>query len=236
MPISPRTALMQLKNVSVTYKNGGLATRGLRDVTLQVYNGELTTITGSSGSGKTTLLRVIGGLRRVDVGRVRMSTRIDLYAQSDRSLSRYRNRTIGFIFQDYRLLSHYNVAENVMLPLKIGGFSNRHQSVLANQALDIVGLRAYKRRRVDRLSGGQSQRVCIARALAMRPRLLLADEPTGNLDSVRSAEIMDLFQRLKTQQGVSIVMVTHDRELASQADHLITIADGRVRQDSYAPQ
>lgn len=214
--------------------NGRRRTTVLHRVTFQVHDSELTTIVGPSGSGKTTLLRVIGGLSAPDSGTVSMGSQRYLYTQTDSALSGYRNRTIGFVFQDFRLLSHYNAMENVMLPLKVGGLSRRHQSALANRALDVVGLRAYKRRRVDQLSGGQSQRVSIARALAMRPKVLIADEPTGNLDSAQSAEIMDLFQRLRTQQGVSIVMVTHDRELAGQADHLITIADGRVRQDTYA--
>lgn len=230
-----RAAVIKVDDITKCFVNGGRRTTVLHRVNFQVRDSELTSIVGPSGSGKTTLLRVIGGLSAPDSGTVSMGGHSHLYSQTDTALSHYRNRAIGFVFQDYRLLSHYNAMENVMLPLKVAGLGRRAQIALANRALDVVGLRAYKRRRVDQLSGGQAQRVSIARAVAMRPKVLIADEPTGNLDSARTAEIMELFQRLRTQQGVSIVMVTHDLELASQADHLITLADGRVRQDSYAP-
>ncbi len=206
----------------------------LHHVSFRVRQGEITTIVGPSGSGKTTLLRVIGGLSKPDSGTVRMAENKNLYGQSDSRLSRYRNTTIGFIFQDYRLLAQYNAIENVMLPLMIAGLSRHEQRKRATVALQIVGLDAFRKRRVDQLSGGQEQRVGIARALAMRPTVLIADEPTGNLDSARGAEIMGLFLDLKRRQGISIVMVTHDEHLATRADHLIKIVDGRVQEDTYA--
>lgn len=229
------SAVVQLRNIHKEITNGRHRRQVLQSVNFQVFSRELTTIVGASGSGKTTLLRVIGCISPPDSGTLGMFSHPDVYAQGDSELSRYRNRTVGFVFQDYRLLNHYNVLQNVMLPMKVAGLNGRQQGLLARRALDVVGLTSFRSRRVDRLSGGQAQRVSIARALAMRPKLLIADEPTGNLDSVRTGEIMELFERLRARQGVSIVMVTHDRDLASQADHLITLVDGRVQRDSYAP-
>lgn len=229
-----RSAVFRLNNITVSYRNGGRRTQVLHNVNFHVRSHELTMIVGPSGSGKTTMLRVLGGLSAPDSGTVGTTEHRDLYAETDSNLSRYRNRTVGFIFQDSRLLSHYNAIENVMLPMKVAGLSAREQEARAARALEVVGLRGYKTRRVEQLSGGQGQRVGIARALAMRPRLLIADEPTGNLDRARSAEIMNLFLQLRTEHKISIVMVTHDRALATQADHLITIVGGRVREDIHA--
>ncbi|MET1005315.1 MAG: ABC transporter ATP-binding protein [Propionibacteriaceae bacterium] len=235
-PLMAKSTVMQLDGITKSYINGGKKNRVLHHVGFRVRVNEITTIVGPSGSGKTTLLRVIGGLAKPDSGTVRMTDAKDLYAMSDRKLSRYRNTTIGFIFQDYRLLAQYNAIENVMLPLMIAGLGKREQRRRADKALQLVGLHQYRKRRVDQLSGGQEQRVSIARALAMRPSVLIADEPTGNLDSARGAEIMELFTDLKGQPGISIVMVTHDDQLARQADHLIRIVDGRVQKDTYATE
>ncbi len=228
------STVIRLDRISKSYSQGGHRARVLHGVSFTASQGEITTITGPSGSGKTTLLRIIGGLSQPDHGVVKVKNK-DIYALSDRKLSAYRNREIGFIFQDYRLLPRYNAIENVMLPLMIAGLSKREQVARATRALRTVGLESVRSRRVDRLSGGQEQRVGIARALARNPTVLIADEPTGNLDTARGSDIMQLFKTLRSQHGTSIVMVTHDDQLAAQADHLIRVVDGRVREDLRAP-
>jgi putative ABC transport system ATP-binding protein len=227
-------AVIRLDRVSKSYSQGREKTRVLHHLSLRAQSGQITTIMGPSGSGKTTLLRIMGGLSQPDAGFVTVHGE-DLYASRDRALSEYRNASIGFIFQDYRLLQHYNAIENVMLPLMIAGVRKRERVKRATRALRLVGLESFRHRRVSHLSGGQEQRVSIARALAMKPAILLADEPTGNLDSARGADIMQLFRRLRTSEQLSIIMVTHDEQLAAQSDHLVTIVDGRVRDDIYAP-
>jgi putative ABC transport system ATP-binding protein len=233
IPPLTSSTVIRLDRVSKSFSHGGHKVRVLHGVSFTAQRGEITTIIGPSGSGKTTLLRIIGGLSHPDHGVVKVKNR-DIYALSDRKLSAYRNREIGFIFQDYRLLPRYNAIENVMLPLMIAGLSRREQVARATRALRTVGLEAVRTRRVDHLSGGQEQRVGIARALARNPTVLIADEPTGNLDTARGSDIMQLFRTLRSQHGISIVMVTHDDQLAAQADHLIRIVDGRVREDLRA--
>ena len=231
-PNSSRTVI-RLDRITKSYSNGRHKTRVLHGVSLTARRGEITTIMGPSGSGKTTLLRIIGGLSEPDHGVVTVKNQ-DLYSLSDRKLSRYRNSEIGFIFQDYRLLPSYNALENVMLPLMIAGLSRRQQKERARRALRTVGLASLAKRRVSHLSGGQEQRVGIARALARNPAVLIADEPTGNLDRARGADIMGLFHSLRSEHGITIVMVTHDEHLGAQADHLIKIVDGQVREDLHA--
>ena len=229
MPI-PGDPVARVRGITKGYSNGRRSTPVLHGLDLTISRHEITAITGPSGSGKTTLLRVLGGLSKPDRGTVTLHGE-DLYALADRRRSRLRNETVGFVFQDYRLLPTYNAIENVMLPLLIAGIGRREQRRRARHALAQVGLQGLADQRVDRLSGGQEQRVGIARALAMRPRLLIADEPTGNLDRRAGAGIMALFQTLRSRDGISVVLVTHDEQLAGQGDHLIRLVDGRIVTD-----
>lgn len=224
---------VRVEAVSKEFTLGRRRVSVLRDISFDATPGQLTIITGPSGSGKTTLLRIVGGLSKPGNGSVAMGT-TSLYRLNDRRLSQFRNHTMGFIFQDYRLILHYNALENVMVPLKIAGLPLAEQKKRALQSLTLVGLAEHQYKRIDQLSGGQQQRVSIARALAMKPDVLIADEPTGNLDSATGSKVMQLLHSLKDQYGLSIVMVTHDEKIAATADHLIQLIDGRIVKDSYA--
>ncbi|KUO80577.1 MAG: ABC transporter ATP-binding protein [Vulcanisaeta sp. JCHS_4] len=184
----------------------------LRGVNLTVGEGEFHCIVGPSGSGKTTLLSLIGGLDRVSNGYLRVS-RYELHRLNEAELDRYRNEYVGFVFQLYYLIPRMSVVENVELPLIARGVGPRERREMALEAVEMVGLRDKANRRPSELSGGEQQRVAIARAIVARPRLLLADEPTGNLDTRNAVIIMDIFRRLNKELGVTIVMVTHNLEL-----------------------
>lgn len=199
----------------------------MRGVSLSVADGAFACIVGPSGSGKSTLLRIMGGLMKPTSGTVTVNDE-DLYKKSDRKLSKYRNQTIGFVFQDYRLIPHYSVIENVKVPLKIAGISGREQTKRAKSILRSVGLADYEKARVDELSGGQQQRVGIARAMVNKPKILIADEPTGNLDTKTGIEIMRILRAIQQSTGMTIIMVTHNPELAKTADQTIQLQDGVI--------
>lgn len=228
----PHAALIQLQNVSKTYKGGG-GVKALHDINLTVRSGELLAIVGPSGSGKTTLTHIIGGLIRPTSGEVHLNGK-KLPYHSDKSMSAYRNKTIGFVFQNYSLLPYYTAIENVMMPLIVAGIKPSVRRQVAMQYLQLVGLEKQAKRRSDQLSGGQRQRVGIARALTMKPSLIIADEPTGNLDTVHGNDIMAVLEKLAHSKNIAVIMVTHNDELAKRADRIIHIVDGKVQETHHA--
>ena len=200
----------------------------LRGVSLEVADREVVSIVGASGAGKTTLLQIIGTLSRPDSGRVEIDGR-DPFALGDRDLSRFRNERIGFVFQFHHLLAEFSAFENVCIPGRIGRRPRAEVERRAGELLDLVGLSARRDHKPGQLSGGEQQRVAIARALINSPAVLLADEPSGNLDSHNRDEIHRLFFELRERLGQTIVIVTHDEHLAAMADRTITMSDGTVR-------
>ncbi len=198
----------------------------LRGVTLTIEEGELVSLVGRSGSGKSTLLHVLGGLDRRYTGGVEVLGR-DLASLDDRGLARFRNREVGFVFQAFNLLDHLTVRENVALPSYFGDGATDDARARADEALERVGVRDKADARPGELSGGQKQRVAIARALFARPRLLLADEPTGNLDSETGAQIIELFRALNDDH-ITIVIVTHEERVSQAAARVLRVDDGRI--------
>lgn len=224
-----KVAAVQLKDVSKTYKVGREKLHAVQGATFAIEKGKLVAIIGPSGSGKTTLTHMIGGLLKPDSGSISMYG-IELTKMRDRALSKFRNKHIGYIFQNFSLLPSYSALENVSVPLIVAGLSPRERKRRAQHYLDIVGLQKQAKQKAEQLSGGQRQRVAIARALAMHPKVVIADEPTGSLDSARGLEIMDILEFLAHQQDMTVLMVTHDTNLAARADQRIHIFDGNIAQ------
>lgn len=222
--------MLQIKNISKKYTVGGLCTKALDDVSLNLRDNEFVAILGPSGSGKTTLLNIIGGLDRYDSGNLIIGD-ISTKNYKDRDWDSYRNHTIGFVFQSYNLIEHQTVLANVELALTISGISKKERKARATQALIDVGLKDHLRKKPNQLSGGQMQRVAIARALVNNPDILLADEPTGALDSETSIQVMELLKEVAKDRLV--VMVTHNPELAqTYATRIVTLKDGKITSDS----
>jgi len=219
-------AVIEIKNVTRTYKLGDEVLNALDGVTCVVQSGEFVAITGPSGSGKSTLANIIGGLDRPTSGSVVVDGQ-DLSHVRDRQLSDYRNKHIGFVFQSFNLQGNQTAMENVMLPLVFARMKPRDRKARAKECLEAVGLGDRLKHKPSQLSGGQRQRVAIARALAVKPSIILADEPTGNLDSARGEEIMKLLKALN-KQGITLIVITHDVSIARQADRTIQIKDGKI--------
>ncbi len=219
-------SLIQLENVSKVYQSGELEVTALQDISLTIGAGEFVAIVGASGSGKTTLLDLLGGLSLPTMGRYRFEGE-EVGQLSDEALARLRNRKIGFVFQTFHLLPRQTALQNVELPLLYAGLDRRERARRAREALEAVGLSDRMGHTPAQLSGGQQQRVAIARALANRPDVILADEPTGNLDTQAGLEILALLTDLN-RQGHTILLITHDRELAGRAHRIVTLRDGRV--------
>jgi putative ABC transport system ATP-binding protein len=222
-------ALIELDKVSKVYRMGDVEVHALREVSLTVEERDFVAVMGSSGSGKSTLMNIIGCLDRPTSGAYRLDGD-EVSRLGRRELARVRNRTLGFVFQSFNLLSRTSALENVELPLLYGGVSARERRRRASEALARVGLAERVHHRSNEMSGGQQQRVAVARALVAHPRLILADEPTGNLDSHTTVEIMILFQEL-AQAGITILLVTHEPDVASYASRVVVMRDGRVRSD-----
>lgn len=214
-------------NVVKTYRSREVVVEALRGVDLQVTVGEMVAIMGPSGSGKTTLLNCISGLDSIDSGEVLINSR-SLNGMSDNDLSDYRARFMGFVFQSFNLLPVLSARENVELPLVLAGVSSSKAKNIAMDKLAQVGLSERADHTPAELSGGQAQRVAIARALANDPAIVWADEPTGNLDSENSAEIMDLLTRMNREHGQTFVIVTHSLEVGEVADRIVTMRDGII--------
>ena len=219
--------MLQLKKIRKEYKTGDLVQTALNDVSLNLRDSEFVAILGPSGSGKTTLLNIIGGLDRYDSGDLVING-ISTKKYTDRDWDSYRNHTIGFVFQSYNLIPHQTVLANVELALTISGISGAERKRRATEALQKVGLGNQLHKHPSEMSGGQMQRVAIARALVNSPAVLLADEPSGNLDSHNRDEIHRLFFDLRERLGQTVVIVTHDENLAAMADRKITMSDGLI--------
>lgn len=218
--------LIELKKINKEYKMGHNVLRVLNDVDLKIYEGEFVAILGPSGSGKSTLMNILGCIDKPTSGEYIFNNE-DITYLDEFKLSKFRNETIGFIFQKFNLLPKYSTLENVQIPLLIRGQSRKESKGRALKQLDQVGLKDRVKHKPIELSGGQQQRVAVARALVTHPKLLLADEPTGNLDSKSEEDIINLFKKLN-QNGHTIIMITHSKEVASVAKRVITIKDGCV--------
>ena len=228
-------ALVEVIGISKIYNEGegDNEVRALDNVSLSIEAGEFVAIIGQSGSGKSTLMNQLGCLDVPTSGRYLLHG-IDVSRMTDDELSDVRNQEIGFIFQGFNLIEGLTALENVELPLIYRGVGRRERSRLANRALEIVGLGARKTHRPSEMSGGQQQRVAIARAIAQAPPIILADEPTGNLDSGSSREIIEIIRRLHAQ-GRTIILITHDPGIAAQARRIVTISDGKIVKDELNP-
>jgi putative ABC transport system ATP-binding protein len=215
-----------MKNIKKIYRTDTIETHALEDFSLTVESGEFVSVMGPSGSGKTTFLNVAGLLDTFDSGKYLLAGK-DVSRLSDSEMSRFRNQAIGFVFQSFNLIPDLNVFDNVDVPLRYRGLGASDRKQRIERALEMVGLSSRSRHLPSQLSGGQQQRVAIARVLAGDPKLILADEPTGNLDSLMAREIMDLLDRIN-EAGTTIVMVTHSPECAVRAQRQIHVLDGRV--------
>ena len=223
--------LISVRDLAKTYDLGETQVHALRGVTLDVMSGEFVALTGPSGSGKSTFMHLLGCLDRPTAGEYLFDGR-DIARTGKRELARIRNASVGFVFQGFNLLSRTTALENVELPLLYAGVSGvRERHERATEALRAVGLGERLGHHPNQLSGGQQQRVAIARALVNNPKLLLADEPTGNLDTRTSIEVMDIFQRLNQEHGLTIVLVTHEPDIAQYGTRIVAFRDGRVRSD-----
>lgn len=225
------STLIELKNVTKTYHLGDETLNALDNVSFSVKPGEFIAITGPSGSGKSTLANIIGGLDRANAGSVVVDGS-ELAHIHDAKLSAYRNQHIGFIFQSFNLQGTSTALENVMLPLVFSGMKNRLRKARAKECLEAVGLGDRLNHKPNQLSGGQRQRVAIARALAVKPSIIIADEPTGNLDSSNAKEFMALLHDLQERFGVTIIIATHDEEVASHAQRRLRLRDGSIISDT----
>src|SRR5438270_7259930 len=222
---------VRAENLTRHYQMGESVIRAVDGVTLEIASGEFAAMLGSSGSGKSSLLNLIAGLDRPTSGSVTVDGS-DLAQLSREELARYRRHTVGIVFQAFNLIPTMSVAENVELPLRFAEVLPDDRRKLANEALERVGLAARLRHRPTELSGGEQQRVALARALVNRPKVLLADEPTGNLDSKTGKEVLDLLQGLNRSIGLTVIMVTHERDLADRyAGRQIFLADGKIMAD-----
>ncbi len=232
MPDAP--PLIRLRGVTKRYGEGGTAFLALKGVDLDIEHGEFVAIMGPSGSGKSTAMNTLGCLDRPTSGQyLFMGAHVEALSRDERA--RLRRRFFGFVFQGFNLLARTSAQENVELPLLYRGEPAAQRRVAAARALDAVGLKGWEHHTPAELSGGQQQRVAIARAIVTEPAVLLADEPTGNLDTQRSHEIMDLLARLNSEQGITVLMVTHEPDMAAYAHRVVRFVDGLVASDQANP-
>jgi putative ABC transport system ATP-binding protein len=219
--------VIRLENISVEYRLKGERVQALRNLNLHIAGGDFVAIMGPSGSGKTTLIQLIAGLLTPTAGEVIVAG-ANLRQLNDRKISAFRNRTIGFVFQFFNLPTYYNALDNVALPLVFAGVDERTRRVRARELLTSFGLAERLLHRPDELSGGEAQRVAIARALVNHPKIILADEPTGNLDRQTGQHVMELLQKINRERGVTVLTVTHDEKAAAFAQHVIRIEKGEL--------
>jgi ABC-type lipoprotein export system ATPase subunit len=230
---SPAAPVLQLTNVNKTYRRGDEQVHVLVDFDFTVKAGEFVVVTGSSGAGKSTLLHIAGGLDAPDTGVVAVNGQ-DVWSMSTGARAAFRRRNLGFVFQFFNLVPMLTAVQNVSLPLVLDGVPAKSADARADELLQRVGLGDRARHRPAELSGGQMQRVAVARALVARPSIIIADEPTGNLDSHSSTEVLDLLRSLSDEDGAAVVMVTHDQAAASYGSRELQLVDGRAYQGNSA--
>ncbi len=223
-----RKTVIDIRDITKTYEMGELSLQVLKGITLQVYQGEFLSIMGPSGSGKSTLMNILGALDQPTSGEYFLDG-VDVSKLSETALARIRNKKIGFVFQNFNLLRRTTAQRQVELPLIYGGVSGRSKK--ARAALEAVGLGQRLDHLPSELSGGQQQRVAIARALVAEPAMILADEPTGNLDSRSGMEVMQIFQQLNREQGITVIFVTHDPWIVRHTNRVVMLSDGKVVAD-----
>jgi len=224
------SAVIRIEDAHKIYNTGEVEVHALRGVSLEVKKGEFVAVMGPSGSGKSTMMNIIGCLDRLTMGRYLLDG-IDVSTLSKDQLADIRNQKIGFVFQSFNLISRTSILDNVMLPMVYAGRPVPERQRRARLALANVGLSEKERSLPNQLSGGQQQRVALARALANEPSLILADEPTGALDTRTSQEVMSIFQGLHRQNGITIVLITHEPDIAAYADRIVRFRDGRICED-----
>jgi len=225
--------VISIRNLTKTYQMGDISVHALRSISLDIHEGEFVSVIGPSGSGKSTLMHILGCLDQPTSGQYFLNNK-DVSHLSDDEVSRVRNKQIGFVFQGFNLLTRTSALENVELPLLYnpdGAVSAAERKSRAMAALAAVGLKGREHHHPNQLSGGQQQRVAIARALLNNPTMLLADEPTGNLDSRTSVEVMNIFQKLKDERGITIVLITHEHDVAAYGSRIVTFRDGQILSD-----
>jgi len=225
--------LLQLKNITKTYLSGTSEFDALKDVSLKISEGEFISITGPSGSGKSTLMHIIGLLDNPTSGEVILQGK-DIARLNESELAVFRNKILGFVFQQFNLLSKTSSLENVMLPLLYSDIPSEKRKNLALEMLAKVNLSSKLKNLPSQLSGGEQQRVAIARALINNPKIILADEPTGNLDSKTGREVIDLLHKLNKEEKRTIILVTHDPDLANEAERILVIKDGKITERQNA--
>src|SRR5581483_5558184 len=228
-------SLIRLENVKKLYRTGEVDLWALRGISLEIEKGEFVAIMGASGSGKSTTMNILGCLDRPSEGLYLLDGQ-NVSNLSKDELADIRNRKIGFVFQGFNLLSRTSAMENVELPMLYLGLKAQERMKRATEALEIVGLSNRMHNMPNQLSGGQQQRVAIARSLVNHPAIILADEPTGNLDSRTSIEVMDVFQRLNEERGITIALVTHEPDIAQYARRVVVFKDGRIKRDERIDQ
>jgi putative ABC transport system ATP-binding protein len=228
-------AVIQIRDIRKVYQMGEIKVHALKGISLEIHQGEITTIMGPSGSGKSTLMNILGCLDQPTSGTYYLDGE-DVSQMTDDELAHVRNRRVGFVFQNFNLLARTSAIDNVQLPLIYAGIPAKERRPRAQQVLESVGLGDRLHHTPNELSGGQQQRVAIARSLVNNPSIILADEPTGNLDSKSGEEVMAILQRLNRESGITIVMVTHDPHISHYTQRIFHLFDGEIENEEHVPE